>query len=147
MSIIYFYAKDEPFGEFSNFASYGIEADGVWWRTVEHYFQAQKFIDANYGFKISKMSTAKEAQIAGQNRKFAIHADWDIRRDEVMYFAVKKKFETHKALADLLVSTGDSELQEAAPHDFYWGVGGDGSGLNKLGEILMCVRSELMSPT
>jgi N-glycosidase YbiA len=143
VDIIYFYGKDEAFGEFSNFAPYGIEMDGVWWQTVEYYFQAQKFIDRDYALKISKLSKPKDVFEAGQSRKFAIHPDWDVRRDEVMYIGVKKKFETHKALADLLLSTGDAEIHEAAPHDYYWGVGGNGSGLNKLGKILMRVRSEL----
>jgi predicted NAD-dependent protein-ADP-ribosyltransferase YbiA (DUF1768 family) len=43
MMAIVFYAKGEPFGEFSNFSGHGIEIDGLWYPTVEHYFQAMKF--------------------------------------------------------------------------------------------------------
>lgn len=35
------------------------------------------------------------------------------------------------------------ELVESAPGDFYWGCAADGSGLNRLGQILMEVREVL----
>lgn len=140
---LWFYAQTEAFGEFSNFSPHGIEMDGVWWPTVEHYFQAQKFVDADYRARIARASTAKMAKSLGQSRAFAIWADWDHRRDAVMLEAVRRKFTTHSALGALLLSTGDEVLAEASPNDFYWGAGGDGSGLNRLGQILMQVRGEL----
>ena len=39
--------------------------------------------------------------------------------------------------------TGEEELAEAAPTDFYWGVGRDGTGQNRLGHLLMRIRAEL----
>jgi len=50
---------------------------------------------------------------------------------------------THKVLAELLLSTGEDTLAEAAPGDYYWGIGADGSGENRLGRILEQVRTEL----
>ena len=38
---IYFYSTNDDYGEFSNFARYGIELDGQWWPTTEHYFHAR----------------------------------------------------------------------------------------------------------
>jgi predicted NAD-dependent protein-ADP-ribosyltransferase YbiA (DUF1768 family) len=52
MSTLYFYAKDEPYGEFSNFSDYGVALHDKYWPTVEHYFQAMKFLDAAYQEKI-----------------------------------------------------------------------------------------------
>ena len=43
----------------------------------------------------------------------------------------------------LLLSTGDALIIEHSRRDRYWGDGGDGSGANKLGQILMRVRGEL----
>ena len=57
--------------------------------------------------------------------------------------AVRRKFELRAELRLLLLSTGDEELQEAAPTDYYWGIGRDGNGQNKLGLILMRLRAEL----
>ncbi len=141
--MIYFYSQTEAFSEFSNFSPHGIEMDGMWWKTVEHYFQAQKFSDEAYRRKIAKASSPKMAKALGRTRDFPIRPDWDVVRDAVMLAAVRAKFTTHKALTELLLSTGDEELAEAAPGDYYWGVGGDGSGENRLGLILQQVRGEL----
>jgi ribA/ribD-fused uncharacterized protein len=39
-----------------------------------------------------------------------------------------------------LIDSGDAELIESSPFDFFWGEGRDGSGRNMLGELLMDVR-------
>jgi hypothetical protein len=72
-----------------------------------------------------------------------LRAEWEQIKDEVMCRAVRKKFETHPQLRELLLATGDVEITENAPGDYYWGCGKDGSGQNKLGQILMHVRDEL----
>ena len=59
--------------------------------------------------------------------------------------AVLRKFETHEAIGELLRSTGDEELVEDAPRDYYWGCGKDKTGRNMLGIILMEVRETLAS--
>ena len=59
--------------------------------------------------------------------------------------AVWAKFTTHKDLKSLLLSTGDNEIVENAPGDYYWGCGADGSGRNMLGRILMETRERLKS--
>jgi hypothetical protein len=41
------------------------------------------------------------------------------------------------------MQTGHEELIEDSPIDFGWGCGADGSGQNKLGQILMRIRREL----
>jgi len=46
-------------------------------------------------------------------------------------------------LSDLLLSTGEQDIVENAPGDYYWGCGKDGTGLNKLGLILVKVRSKI----
>jgi len=140
---IYFYSQTDPFGEFSNFAPFGIAMDGAWWSTVEHYFQAQKFGDAGYRERIRKASSPKDAKALGRMRDVAIRSDWESARDDIMLKAVRQKFRTHKVLTELLLGTGEEALAEAAPGDYYWGIGADGSGENRLGRILEQVRAEL----
>lgn len=60
-----------------------------------------------------------------------------------MHEAVRAKFTQHGELREYLLGTGDARLVEHTESDAYWGDGGDGSGRNRLGEILMQVRSEL----
>ncbi|BAZ40987.1 hypothetical protein NIES4101_69490 [Calothrix sp. NIES-4101] len=140
---IYFYSTNNEYGAFSNFSRHGIELDGLWWMTTEHYFQAQKFEDADYREKIRTSATPKLAAELGRSRKMPLRQDWEEVKDGIMYKAVLKKFQTHQDLQKLLLSTGDEEIIENAPGDYYWGCGKDGSGKNMLGKILMDVRIEL----
>lgn len=140
---IYFYSQTEEYSEFSNFAPYGVELEDEWWPTVEHYFQAQKFLDEAYRLKIRRAFKPKDASNLGRTRKVQLRKDWETIKDEVMLTAVRKKFVTHPRPKKLLLSTGTKEIVENAPMDAYWGCGYDGQGLNKLGQILMTVRTEL----
>jgi hypothetical protein len=40
---VYFYAQTDDYAAFSDFAPYGVALQDLWWPTVEHFFQAQKF--------------------------------------------------------------------------------------------------------
>lgn len=140
---IYFYAQTDPYAEFSNFAPFGVEMDGQWWRTVEHYFQAQKFHDAAYREKIRKSNRPKDAKALGMTRKIPLRTDWEEVKDGLMLDAVRVKFATHAGPRNVLLGTGDEDIVENAPMDYYWGGGQDGTGLNRLGQILMQVRADL----
>lgn len=140
---IFFYTKNDEYGEFSNFSKHGIELDNVWWPSVEHYFQAQKFENADYREKIRTAYTSKQAAELGRSRSVPLRTDWEVVKDEIMYQAVLHKFKTHASLAELLLSTGKQYIVENAPGDYYWGCGKDGSGLNKLGNILVKVRAQI----
>jgi len=79
---------------------------------------------------------------------------WTSHLEETAYEVVRQKFTSCKLLRDVLLSTGDSILAEAAPNDSVWGIGlkiddervDDPSkwcGQNALGRALMQVRSHL----
>lgn len=140
---IYFYTKTGPFYELSNFAPYGFESDGLYWPTVEHYFQAQKFTDSAYRERIRKAANPREARVLGQNRAVRIRAEWDAIREEVMFEALCLKFQRPELKA-LLLGTGQRPLVEASPFDYFWGAGQDGSGQNRLGRLLEQLRQQLL---
>lgn len=142
---IAFYAKGEPFGEFSNFSDHGVELEGLWYPTVEHYFQAMKFPGHAQAEAIRCAANPMLAKQLGNSRKVPLRADWEQVRIDVMRTAIRKKFATHPAIAELLLRTGDEELIEAAPSDYFWGCGKSGSGQNWLGKVLMEVREEMRS--
>ncbi len=58
---IYFYTKLDKYGDFSNFSKHGVEMDGVWFITVEHYFQAQKFENNDHREAIRNSYNSKQA--------------------------------------------------------------------------------------
>jgi ribA/ribD-fused uncharacterized protein len=140
---IRFFSQSETHCEFSNFAPFGIDLDDAWWPTVENYYQAQKFTDPELRKSIRKAAKPIIAKNLADKNKAAMRPDWDAVKDAVMYRAVLRKFEQHPVLAEMLLATGDEEIIEAAPTDVYWGVGRDGTGLNKLGQIIMRIRGEL----
>jgi len=70
--------------------------------------------------------------------------DWDQVKDKVMHVIVLQKFLQNPHLSKNLKNTGESKLIEHTKNDKYWADGGDGKGLNKLGQILMQVRDELV---
>ncbi|GBO54731.1 hypothetical protein APA_2782 [Pseudanabaena sp. lw0831] len=142
---IYFYTTTQAYSEFSNFAPFGIELDNQWWRTTEHYFQAQKFLDKAYQDKIRHAPDPKTAANLGRSRAVTIREDWEEIKDDVMRKAVLQKFQTHPKLRELLISTGNEDIVENAPGDYYWGCGADGSGKNMLGKILQEVRTQIQT--
>lgn len=73
-----------------------------------------------------------------------LRADWERLKDDVMLRAVRRKFVANPDIREVLVSTGDELLVEASRHDYYWGSGDDGSGKNRLGQMLMRVREEIV---
>lgn len=140
---LYFYSTRSEYGCFSNFSRHGLELDGLWWPTSEHYFQAQKFAGTPHAEQIRQVNNPKDAANMGRDRKRPLRPDWETVKDDIMRRAVLKKFQTHDEIREILLGTGDEELVENAPHDYYWGCGKDGSGQNKLGQILMEVREIL----
>src|SRR5690606_32064817 len=144
--IIRFYSVGADYGEFSNFAPYPIALAGKRWPTSEHYFQAQKFVDARLREKIRKANTPMIAARLGRDRSAPLRRDWESVKVQVMTEAVLAKFTQHEELRTLLLATEDALLVEHTDNDSYWGDGGDGSGKNMLGRILMRVRDQLRGP-
>jgi hypothetical protein len=143
MTIYFYSAQEEPYGCFSNFSPHGIEVRGKYWPTTEHFFQAQKFAGTAYEESIRLAKSPMHAKKLGQTREKPLRADWEDVKDDIMRDAVLLKFQTHASIRNILLKTGSEELVESAPGDFYWGCGADGSGLNRLGIILMEVREQL----
>ena len=141
---IYFYSdREQPYGCFSNFSKHGFLLDGQWWPTSEHYFQAQKFAGTEHAEAVRLAPAPMAAANMGRERNRPLRADWEQTKDDVMRRALRAKFEAHDDLRALLLTTGDEEIVENAPGDFYWGCGKDGTGKNMLGKLLMELRDTL----
>lgn len=143
MTIYFYVERERPYGCFSNFSTHGFVLDGLYWPTSEHYFQAQKFVGTPHLERIRQVKTPKDAARIGRDRTLPLRHDWEQVKDEIMERAVLQKFKTHADIRDILLSTGEEPLVENSPMDYYWGCGKDGSGKNKLGQILMTVREVL----
>lgn len=142
--VINFYSTRGEYGCFSNFSRHQVKIKGNTWATTEHFFQAQKFAGTKYETLVSKARGPMEAARLGRDRKYPLREDWESVKEQVMYVAVLAKFTQHDSLRATLVGTGDAKLVEHTENDSYWGDGGNGKGKNRLGHILMRVRSELI---
>jgi ribA/ribD-fused uncharacterized protein len=140
---ILFYAVSDDYGAFSNFAPYPITVRGQRWPTSEHFFQAQKFEGEKVREAIRGVKSPMIAARLGRDRKHRLRRDWDSARVQVMREALSAKFTQHADLRELLLSTGDATIVEHTERDDFWGDGGDGSGKNMLGRLLMDLRDEL----
>ncbi len=140
-----FYGASAEHGFLSNFSRASVWLKGCRWPTAEHYFQAQKFAGTHHEHEIRNARTAGTAAEMGRDRRRPLRADWESVKDEVMREAVRAQFTQHAELREALLATGDAELVEHTYKDSYWGDGGDGTGKNMLGLILMEIRAELRS--
>jgi ribA/ribD-fused uncharacterized protein len=142
-AVINFYSTTGEYGCFSNFSRHTVHLHGKRWRTSEHFFQAQKFRGTEHEEAVRLCKKPSEAASMGRSRKLPLRRDWESVKDRVMLEAVRAKFSQHDDLKAILLGTGDAKLVEHTYNDAYWGDGGDGSGKNRLGLILMQVRDEL----
>jgi N-glycosidase YbiA len=143
MNQILFYRISGPYGEFSNFSPQTITLKDKQWATVEHYFQAQKFAGTEHEEAVRQAKSPMIAARMGRSRERPLRADWETVKDDVMREALCAKFTQNPRLGSLLLATGDAVIVEHTKNDSYWADGGDGSGKNRLGELLMELREEL----
>lgn len=141
---IHFYHSDQTWGEFSNFSQHAVYLYGKIWRTTEHFYQAQKFSDPALQDRVrSAVSPMSAKTIATQLEVRHLQSDWDNLKEEIMWQALAAKFTQHPELRELLLSTQLRNITEHTRNDSYWGDAEDGTGLNRLGELLMQLRTQL----
>lgn len=143
MKPILFYRVNEPYGEFSNFSPHPINLHGKTWPTSEHYFQGQKFAGTMHEEEIRLATSPMIAARMGRSRQRPLRADWDSVKDDIMREALRAKFTQHAELRSLLLGTHNADLIEHTKNDRYWADNGDGTGKNRLGELLMELRAKL----
>jgi ribA/ribD-fused uncharacterized protein len=165
------------FSNFWTSTDFKLEIDGVSYKSSESCYQALKYLPANedtlahreYRDVIANAKTPAQTFFLGRQKaptqwewarklqhevidryKFlgvAPRPDWDAVKDGIMEMIVRAKFLQNPTLLQFLLSTGDRDLVEHTSRDSYWADGGNGSGLNKLGVILMKLRTEFRAQT
>lgn len=128
----------------SNMAECEIKYGDLVFKSTEAFYQAMKTKDkhARALFTEYNGQTSKR-----EGRKLFIRSDWELIKDDVMKFALSKKF-SKEPFKSLLLSTGDVDLIEGNYwHDNYWGSCNcakcNNKGLNKLGKMIMAIRKDL----
>lgn len=110
--------------------------------SLEHRFQATKATSVSEAAWVRSAPTPAEAKRRG--RAVRLREDWNQIRDGIMLLYLREKFATGD-LRRKLLATGKAHLEEGNDwSDTYWGTV-NGRGRNRLGELLMQVRSELQA--
>jgi ribA/ribD-fused uncharacterized protein len=136
---------DRFMGEYrflSNFFRSAVRDErGIEYPTVEHAYQASKATRESDRERIAAAKHPSKAKRLGH--RLSVDPAWHARKDEVMRRLLVQKFAPGTELAARLTATGSAELLEGnAWGDTYWGVV-DGVGENRLGRMLMEIRSQL----
>lgn len=140
---IKFYRTKGKHGYMSNFSRHPIIDGDKYYLTSEHFYQSYKFKGKKDEEEIRCATTPGEAAKLGRDRTRPMRKDWEDIKDDVMRCALMFKFMQNPEIRKKLLATGDSLLIEDSSTDYYWGSGEEGTGKNKLGLLLMEVRTVL----
>lgn len=121
-----------------------VETQRIKFPSVEHAFQAAKTESLEEKLTILHCETPGRAKRMA--KKITIRPEWMEVREQVMEELVRQKF-AHRALANSLLMVEGEIVEGNSWHDVFWGKCiceiHKGEGENKLGLILMKIRSEI----
>ena len=154
--VVPFFGK---FDTFSNFFRCRLIIEGKCYSCTEQYYQSRKaalFGDWGTYRNIMSAVVQRDMKHLGAGVRHVNAEVWQAQRVPIMRRALDAKFRQHPALADVLLSTGNSYLVEANPSDSFWGIGMAKTdqdignvdchrGANVMGLLLMDLRSQLQS--
>jgi len=128
---------------FNNFSAHAIEFEGKLYPTAEHAYQAAKCTDPRGQEEIRNARSPLYAkEISNGTYRSARDADWDSKKLDVVEAILRAKLAQHQEARGALRDSGDEEIIEDSPTDYFWGVGADGTGRNMLGRLWMKLRQE-----
>jgi ribA/ribD-fused uncharacterized protein len=116
--------------------------DAVAYTSVEHYYQSAKYaVGSKEWESILEKETAVDAKKRNTVLKKTIKMRSDFDAEAVMLTALRAKFGQNEDLKTILLSTGDRVLHESGGRQRggHW----DYNGSDRLGQLIMQVRSEL----
>lgn len=145
--IRFYRASEKPYGAFSNLYRRPIVFEEETFPTSEHAYQAGKARKPEVRqWLMSAPSPALLAMAAHGLYYWDVTPGWSTSKFDRMRNVLRAKFGQHDDLRELLLSTGDARLVEAATVDNEvnrtWGEV-NGVGRNMLGKLLMEIREEL----
>ena len=128
---------------FDNFSAHAIELNGKLYPTAEAAYQAAQCTNPKGKEAIRSARSPKQAKVlANEVYKAAKDPDWESKKVEMMEKILRAKLAQHPEVADALKQSGDEDIIENSPVDYFWGAGADGSGQNMLGKLWMKLRDE-----
>lgn len=152
--VVLFYGTKGKYGCFSNFYPCTFVCDGVSYHCSEQYMMHQKaLLFRNFDIAEAILAESDPLAMKKLGRQVRNYSEkwWGSKRVEIMRIGLKEKFKQNPELLEVLMSTEDAIIGEAAPRDVIWGTGkgkncinpNEWRGQNLLGKILMMVREDI----
>ncbi|WP_373091750.1 NADAR family protein [Zhongshania sp.] len=135
--------RDDASHPLAAYAKNDFKLDGFEWPSVEHYYQAMKFDDAEYREQIRLAAHPADAAKLGKSKRHQRRRDWKKNSITYMTRATYIKARTYPEIAQMLLDSGDMEIKDLSQYDYFWGSGRDLRGENAFGKMLMGVRKKL----
>jgi ribA/ribD-fused uncharacterized protein len=127
----------------NNFSAHAIEFRGRLYPTSEHAYQAAKCTDPAGQEAIRNARSPSQAKtLANDTYKAAKDPDWERKKIAILEEILRAKLAQHPEAQEALRESGQEEIVEDSPTDYFWGGGTDGSGQNMLGKLWMKLRDE-----
>ncbi|MEL6722005.1 MAG: GTP cyclohydrolase II [Pseudomonadota bacterium] len=136
---------DQPGDYFalSNLYPRTLKLQQQYWHSAEHYYQAQQFIQTEDQEQIRQALTPQAARHLAHTTTATRRTDWEQHKTEILQEALYAKFKYNDDLNALLLDTADAPLHYRTDTNTDWGITPDGKGANRLGELLMTIRTRL----
>jgi ribA/ribD-fused uncharacterized protein len=129
------------FGEYrwlSNFHETPVIFEGVIYPSTENAYQAAKCLDLS---QKEQFVTCAPSEAKKLSKSITIRENWDSFKYDIMSFVVFDKFYRDYELRLKLLETDNKYIEETNHwNDTYWGFC-NGRGQNKLGKIIMGIRT------
>jgi len=130
-----------------NFSAHEIQYDDLVGKTLEHLYQAIKFV--HYPEIVASVLATKsplEAKMLAKQLGIAKYKrlDWKDVKLEVMKTLKRLKTAQHREVRYFLADHPQTVFIENSPSDYYWGCGEDMTGFNHDGRIWREVGDELL---
>ncbi len=128
-----------------NFSAFGLNMDGIYFKTGEHAFQYMKFTDRDICDEIINANNPYEARILGGKYKSKRIPNWSEVKYDYLEKVFRLKVEQDPMVKEALLNTNCYTICEyCIDEDTEWGLDKNGNGENRLGKAWMNVRKELM---
>lgn len=136
-----------------SFSAFAVEYKRRLWPTLEHAYQATKFMndsDDPFGDNFALIMRILNAKSAHEAKKIAhepsvkdrIRPDWLDVRENVMRELIRLKYDQHEYVQRTLANTVGYILVEDSPEDSFFGRGEDWTGKDRLGKLWEELRKE-----
>jgi hypothetical protein len=132
-----------------NFSAFSIKVDGITFPTVEHAYQAAKFVVScpKTYMLVREAPSAYDAQRIA--REFVDRRDpkFDEYKIQLMEKLLRAKLEQHPHVRNKLLRTRGHTIAEDSPDNDFWGIGANRNGKNIMGKLWMKLRDEILANT